>query len=249
MVDRYGEGSVATGDDLTPVRQTDKYVDWIKKEFKPLTLATPDATVEQCLENAIRYWNVHSGYKIMSMVAYTTSQTRAQLSTEFKSVVTVYPSNTTTWIWNDHPLWSILGVTVLDNITSDMILLSQAFRNYRIWIGADFRWTFQKSEDPDGEGGYLYAINIPSNVMGLCVVGTKRVMNTEDIKQEYILNWILNYTKALVSEIEGNTLRVATIVDIKNFGDQLRQEGREDKKALQEKLEKDGRWVVLARRC
>ena len=235
--------------DLSTSRVTAKYLDWIDNEFKPLTLATPDTTIKQCLENAIRYWNTHSGYKIMTMVAYSSGQVRAQMPVSMKTPVTVYPSNTTTWIWNDHPLWAILGVTILDNITSDMILLSQAFRNYRIWVGADFRWSWEKSEDPDNEGGYLYAMNVPSQVDGLAVVGTKRITATEDIIQEPILDWILRYTKALVSIIEGNTLRAATIVDIKNYGDQLRQEGRDDKKELQEQLFRDSKWVALARRA
>jgi len=234
---------------LATVRVTDKYLDWLQNEFKPLTLATPVATQKQCLENAIRYWNTHSAYKIMTMVAYTSGQVRAQLPESVKMVVQVYPSSTTTWIWNDHPLWAILGVTILDNITSDMIMLSQAFRNYRIFVGADFRWAFEKSEEPNSEGGYIYAMNVPSQVAGLCCVCTKRITDTEDIKQEPILDWVLQYTKALLMMIEGNTLRKSTIVDIKNDGGDLVSEGNTEKIRLQEKLAKDSRWVVLARRC
>ena len=249
MVDIYGEGTVATGDDLTSIRQTDKYLDWIEAEFQPLTLATPDATIEQCLENAIRYWNTHSAYKISTMVDYAVGQKRAEIPVDFKSVVQVFPAKASTWIWNDHPLWTLTGVTILDNVTSDLILMSEAFRNYQTYVGSDFRWTFVKSEDPNNDGGYVYCNNLPTRNSAIFVVGTKRITNTEDIKQEYILDWVLSYTKALVQMIEGNTLRKAGIVNIKNDGDDLVREGKADKERLQEQLARDGRWLVLARRC
>ena len=247
----YDEHSVigAVPDGITSVRNTDKYLSWIAAEFLPLTLATPDATIKQCLENAIRYWNTHSGHKIMTMVAYSGSQVRVQLPTSFKSVVTVYPSNSTTWVWNGHPLWSLLGITVLDSITSDMILLSESFKNYKIYIGADFRWTYDRSVDPNNEGGYLYIKNAPAGVSGLAVVGTKRITQTEDIVEEHVLDWILQYMKALVMMIEGNTLRKASIVNIKNDGPDMVSEGNAEKIRLQEKLSRDARWVSMARRC
>lgn len=236
-------------DGIISVRNTDKYLNWIKAEFAPLTLATPDATIEHCLENAIRYWNTHSGHKTMTMVAYSTGDVRVQLPTSFKSVVTVYPSNSTTWIWNGHPLWSLLGITVLDSITSDMIILSEAFKDYRIYVGADFRWTWVRSDDPDNVGGYLYAKNAPAGSSGLAVVGTRRITSVEDIIDEYMLDWILQYTKALVTMIEGNTLRKAGIVDFKNDGGDLVGEGNVEKIRLQQKLSVDSRWVSMARRC
>lgn len=248
MVDRYGEGTVATGDDLTPIRQMDKYVDWITTEFLPLTLTTPTATIEQCVENAIRFWNTHSGYKITTMFKAPVSSSAIQLNAQFKSVVSVFPASSTTGIWNDHPLWTLVGITILDNLTGDLIMMSEAFRNYKIYVGTDFRWTFEKSEDPSA-GGYLYAINVPSGSTELAVVGTKRVTATEDIKQEYILDFILSYTKALVKQVEGNTLRKAGIVDIKNDGQELVSEGKEEQKELQEQLGRDGRWVALVKRA
>lgn len=234
---------------LASTRSTSKYVDWIKAEFQPLTLATPDATIEQCLENAIRYWNTHSAYKISAMVDYSLGQKRALIPGDFKTVVSAYPGKSASWIWNDHPLWTLTGVAVLDNVTSDLILMSEAFRNYQTYVGTDFRWQFIKSEDPNVTGGYLYCVNLPHGNDSLFVVGTKRVTSTEDIKQEYILDWILSYTKNLVKICEGNTLRKAGIVNIKNDGQELVTEGFAEKEKLQERLARDGRWCVLARRC
>lgn len=225
-------------------------VAWLKKEFKPLTLATDtvDKVLEQQVDNAIRYWNTHSGYKVSQVYDYAGGTgSRVQLSTEFKSVVTVYPTRTTTWIWNDHPLWTLLGITVLDNVTSDLILMSEAFRNYRIYVGTDFRWVFDKSDDPT-KGGYLYAINVPAATKSLLVVGTKRIIAEEDIKPEYILDWILYYAKALVKQVEGNVLRKASIVDVANDGQALVDEGREEMSDLQASLARDSRWVAFCKR-
>lgn len=223
-------------------------VAWLAQEFLPLTLATPAATLRQIVDNAVRYWNTHSGYKITTMFAVPTDGQAVTLNTQFKSVVQVYPSSTTTWIWNDHPLWTMLGITVLDNVTGDMILMSEAFRNYRIYVGTDFRYTYQKSEDPL-VGGKLYAINVPSGVTHLAVVGTKRIVPGETIKVEYILDWVLAYSKALLKQIEGNTLRKSEIIGIKTDGGDFLREGTEEQKDLKEALAKDGRWVAIVKRA
>jgi len=240
-------GTVANN--LVPVRNTAKYLSWLKQEFYPLTLATPDSTLEQIVDNAIRYWNTHSGYKITTMFAVPADGSAVQLNTQFKTVVQVYPSSTTTWIMRDHPLWSMLGIQILDNVTGDLIMMSEAFRNYRIYVGTDFRWTFQKSEDPDNEGGYLFARNVPVGVSHLAVVGTKRITSTEDIKVEYVLDWMLRYSKALVQQVEGNTLRKSSIIDVKNDGQELVSEGLDTAKELREQLERDGRWVAIIKRA
>lgn len=233
---------------LVPSRVMTKYVDWIKQEFEPLTLATPDATIEQCVENAIRYWNTHSGHKIVAMYDYVVGQARVQVGEVFKTIVEVYPNNRgATWIMRDHPLWSLLGIQILDNITTDLIIMTEAFRAYRQYIGTDMNWHWEKSDDPT-VGGYLYVVNLPSNCNAVYVVGTKRITANEDITNEHILEWILKYSKALVNRIEGNTLRKSSIIDVKNDGQELVNEGIEEKKALQEKLSQDSRWLAFAQR-
>jgi hypothetical protein len=234
-------------DDIAPTRVMTKYLTWLKNEFKPLTLITPDITLEQQVENAIRYWNTHSAYKVGSVYDYTPGTKRVQLSAEFKSVVDVIPTKTTTWIWNDHPLWTLTGITVLDNVTTDLIMMSEAFRNYRIYVGTNFRWTFQRSDDPT-VGGYLYCINVPSGVQSVFVTGTKRVTKDEDIKIDYVQDWILYYSKALLKQIEGNTLRKTAVIDMPIDGQAIVDEGREDQKTLQEQLFRDGMWCAFIRR-
>lgn len=242
-------GVRSSGGETISVYARSNIKDWIVTEFLPIQLATPDDTIYQVIQNAIRYWNTHSGHKTMQVYDYASGTARVQLSTSFKDVVKVYPTQTTSWIWNDHPLWTLLGITILDNVTSDLIMMSEAFRNYRIYLGSDFRWTYQKSEDPDNSGGYLYIINMPSGCSSVCVMGTRRIALTDvDITDEYILDWILNYSKALLRQIEGNTLRKSDIIGVKNDGQEMLNEGKEEQKTLQESLAKDGRWVALIRR-
>lgn len=234
-------------DDIIPTRSTDKYVDWIRNEFKPLTLITPLVSIKQCIENAIRYWNTHSAYKISKVYDYSPGTPRVQLDPEFKGVVDVIPTKVAEHIWSSHPLWTLVGITVLDNVTTDLIMMSEAFRNYRIYVGTNFRWVYKRSEEPT-VGGFLYCVNIPNNTSSLLAIGTKRITKNEDIKSQYILDWILQYSKALVKQIEGNTLRKTTIIDTPLDGQALIDEGREDVKELQESLQRDARWVIFMKR-
>lgn len=229
-------------------RDYTKYLTWLRNEFKPLTLATPEDTLKQIVENSIRYWNTNSAYKIGAEVPYVTGQKRAQLTAQFKTVVDIYPDKTTTWIWNDHPLWTLMGITVLDNVTGDLVMMSEAFRNYRVYVGTDFQWVFDKSDDPT-VGGYLYCVNVPSGTANLFVMGTKRILEDEDVKIEQVLDWLYRYSKAQLKQIEGNTLRKAGIVGVANDGQQLVEEGKEELKALQEELSRNSRWVLLAKKC
>ena len=228
--------------------QKDDIINWVLTEFKPVELATPVDTIIQCVDNAVRYWNTHSSYKITRMYEATPSQKRVQLDPVFKSVVRVYPATAPDWILQNHPMWTLLGITLIDNLTSDLVAMSEAFKNYRYYIGTDFHFTFERNEDPE-VGGYLYMDNLPYNTTRIAVVGTARVaIDDEDITNEYILNWLLAYIKALVKQIEGNTLRKADAINVHNDGQQLLDEGKEEAKTLQDKLTVEGRWIGFVRK-
>jgi len=299
---------------------------WISQEFLPVTLATPDETVYQIIDNAIRYWNTHSAFPLVRMFDTLPANDRIQLSPDYKNVTHVYPAANPDWILQNYPLWSLLGITIIDNLTSDLILLSEAYRNYKYYIGTDFHFKYMKSDNP-AIGGYLYLNNLPSGASSICVVGTKRIINgstqeaitgtsgtlsfypleersisitdgvqtytdiddgdgvlessvsgysgtidyttgawtvtgwdadsttgtasyvyEEDIKSEYLLNWLLYYIKALVQIVEGNTLRKASSIGITNDGNNLMSEGREAKKELEKQLAVEGRWVGFCKR-
>jgi len=219
---------------------------WLKNEFKPLTLATPDdPTLNQIIDNAIRYWNTHSGYKISTM---TEAKTKVQLPAAFKTVVQVFPDVQYIPVLVDFSNTLLLGMTVLDNVVTDMILMSEGFKSYKSYISGQFRWRFEKDDDPT-KGGYLYTYNIPSGVSKFFCVGTKRILSGEDVTSEYVLDWVLYYSKALLKITEGNTLRKSDIVNIKNDGDRLVNEGFDEKKDLEDRLGREARWVCLAGRA
>lgn len=303
---------------------------WCHQEFQPVDLATPDDTISQIADNAIRYWNTHSAFPIVKMFPISTSgagsgqmNATVVLSSDYKNVVKVYPAMSPDWILQNYPLWSLLGITIIDNLTSDLVMLSEAYKNYRYYMGTDFNWHYEKSDDP-AIGGTLYMTNLPNPSTSMCVVGTKRIINgtttlkftgtsgtfqfvpveggsvvmtngtqtytddgngilissqsgysgtidyttgawtvtgwvgaitgtvtykyEENIKSEYMLEWLLYYIKALIKMAEGNTLRKTTAIDIKNDGAALYQEGKDEKKELEDKLGVEGRWLSFCRK-
>lgn len=249
----YDERIVAgeTDNDITPTRSMAKYVAWIKKEFEPIGLIianTDDTVIEQKVESAIRYFNTHSAYKISAVYDFTPGTTRVQISEEFKSVVDVLPTNRAATIFGSYPLWTLTGIAVLDNVTTDLITMTEAFRTYQKYIGTDFRYRFIMNRDNPTEGGYLYAVNVPNGSQALYVIGTKRITKNEDIKSEYILDWILKYAKALVKQTEGNALRKTAIVDTPLDGQALYDEGAKEQKDLEATLASDSRWVIFMKR-
>jgi len=233
---------------LSILNNKTKYVEWLKAEFGPLTLATPDATIEQQIDNAVRYWNTHSAYKISQMVPYASGQSRAQLSEEFKSVTQIYPSRNANWIWNEYPTWSLAGIAVLDNVRTDLILATEAFKTFNIYVGANFRWVFEENHDDPTEGGYLYCKNVPSGTTGVYVLGTKRILPDDDLDSQHINDWILYYSRALLKQIEGNTLRKTVVAGMNLDGQALMSEGKQEVKELQDRLAREGRWVCFMRR-
>jgi len=222
-------------------------VTWVQTEFLPLTLATPAAVIQQQYDNAVRYFNTHSGFKIIKMFNIASLDGAIDLDTEFKSVVKVYPSTQLEWIYKNNPLWTLTGIQIINNMTQDLIVLGEAFKNYRMYIGTDFKWKYIKSDVPTTAGKLLYNA-APSGTTKIAVTGTKRIVDDEDITSEYLLNFILYYTKALVKMIEGNTLRKTDLVGANNDGQRLVEEGDKEKTELQQALARDGRWVALVTR-
>lgn len=228
-------------------RDYSAYLTWIANEFAPRILATPEITLKQMYENAIRYWNTHSGYKITGLYDYKPGVKRVQISESFKAISNVLPTSATTYIWNSHPLWTLTGITILDNVTTDLIMMSEAFRNYRVYVGTNFRWHFEKSDDPS-VGGYLSCVNVPAGVGSVYVEGTRRILEDEVVTTELILNWLYYYTKALVKQVEGHALRAVGIIDVSTDGQAMVDEGREEMKDLQETLKKEAWWVMFPKR-
>jgi hypothetical protein len=222
-------------------------IEWVQKEFFPLELATPIETIEQIFENAIRYHNTHSAVPEIVMVGANPNSVKIELPLSVKNVAQVYPSAQVDYVMQNHPMWTLLGIQILDNITSDLINVSSAFANYKVYIGNDFRWTFVDAGNP-ALPSYLMVGNVPVGADKLCVVGTKRLFTNDDITHEHILEWVLKYVKALVKMSEGRLLRVTNLIDVKNDGAELVREGMEERKELEEKLAKESMWVLFGKR-
>lgn len=169
------------------------------------------------------------------------------VDSEFKYVTNVYPSVSPQLLWQDNSLWKLFGLTILDNVTSDLIMMTQAFQNYQIYVGTDFRWTYEMNPDPTKPGTLFFTGNPYTNSM-MCVVGSKRIMPNEDVKSEHILNWLLYYSKALLKMCEGNMLRKADIINVRNDGQTLMEEGKTEKEELEKRLSEEGRWLIMAKR-
>lgn len=228
----------------------DEIRNWIIKEFQPVNLAMPYETIDQQIDNAVRYWNTHSAYRVVRMYDYTSDV--IQVDADIKSVVNCYPSTIETNVLSGHPMWSLLGLLTLDRYTKDIMLLQHTFGGYNIYIGNDFRWHFERSLD-NSEGGYLYLQSVPNNASKIAVIGLKRLTeddlsNDDGITDEFILDWVLQYSKALVKVMEGNTLRKAQIIGIANDGENMVSEGKEEIEKLQKKLKQEGTWAILSKR-
>lgn len=156
--------------------KNDEILEWVHQEFMPVSLATPDETIIQIIRNAKRYWNTHSAFPIVKMYPVLAGGFALQVSPDFKTVVRVYPARTPDWILQNYPVWSLLGITIIDNLTSDLVMLSEAYRNYRYYMGTDFHFMWQKSDNPM-IGGKVYMSNLPYMTTDCAIVGTKRIMD------------------------------------------------------------------------
>lgn len=221
-------------------------VEWIQNEFLPLTLATPTPTITQIIDNTVRYWNTHSAFKTLEMVDYSAGNI-VKVSSGIKQVWSVHPAQLSEWIMQNHPLWTLLGVTILDNVTSDLIQLASAYQHYRVYVGTDFHWTFAPNQDPTAQGD-LYVQHVPNNSTGLMIVGSKRITVEEDVVSEHIVDWLLWYVKALVKKAEGNLLRKSDVIGVSNDGQQLYDEGAKEEEDLRERLFEESQWQAMAKR-
>ncbi len=220
---------------------------WIYAEFAPSTLSIGQQVIDQQIDNAMRYWNTHSAYKMTEMITYQQGATFVEVPAGMKNVVKVYPAVLEDALMQT-PMGVMFGFVTLDSMTTDLIMNIQAMEGYRIWLGQDFRWKFERSEDPDNVPGKLYVQSVPRGSGSLAVVGLKRIRPDDEITDDFILEWLLKYTLALCKAKEGNILRKANIIGIQNDGQNMLDEGIKEVEELQLKLSQESQWALLAAR-
>ena len=147
-------------------------------------------------------------------------------------------------LFSNHPMWVLLGFITLDRYTNDLMLLSNTFEGYRIYLGNDFRWKWIRANDST-KGGWLYLQQVPRGAQRVAAVGTKRILAGEDITDEFIYNWIREHARSRMKIFEGNVLRKATIIGIANDGESMVTEGKAECEKLEESLRKEARWMML----
>ena len=172
---------------------------WLGREYAPIPLATPNLTIFQLIENSIRYWNTHSAQSILRMYEVGSS-VRIHLESDIKDVAAVYPASSYNFIFASHPLWSLLGMTILDNVTSDLIIMGESYRNYRYYIGQDFKYEFVPPVDT-ASGGDLYLANLPIQTTRVAVLGIKRIVSN-------LTAAVLTGDRASFTKAAGDTLKV-----------------------------------------
>jgi hypothetical protein len=222
-------------------------LEFVQNEFLPLELSLASEALSQVYDAALRYFNIHSGLKNMKMFDVTESTVKVTLDTSFSTVAQVYPSAIQSDIIQRHPWQILLNMTLIDNMTNDLVMLSHAYQEYLVYMGKDFSFTFIDATDSD-VAPYLLVENVPQGTTKLCVVGTKRIVANEDVKQEFALDWLLRYMVALTKIKEGMILRKADIIDVKNDGNNLISEGKEEKKELEDILAAESRYLAFGRR-
>ena len=111
----------------------------------------------------------------------------------------------------------------------------------------NFTWQFLDSGDPSVPSRLLVQ-NIPAGASQLAVMGCYRILPGVAINQEHILEWILCYFRALVKIQYGRLLRVTNVINVKNDGGDLVSEGTNEKKELEERLGREGRWFSFSKR-
>lgn len=219
--------------------------DWLVRSFDPITLATPQDTVLQIIDEVVDYWNMHSAYKISTFIPV--SQNVLTLPLEFKMVDSIHPNVQQVQLLQDFPNTLLLGMTVLDNLTTDTIMLSEGYKNYRTYMGGQLAWQELRSEDPT-VANRIVINNLNRACTDVFVVGAKRILPNEDIKQLVIYEWVRRYARAKLKQREGEVLRKAKSIGIDNDGDSMVTEGLAEQEKLAVELAEQGRWLLLGSR-
>jgi len=224
---------------------------WIKTDYGPLIYSQPDATLLQNIQQVVYYFNTHSGHRFTQMYPVTSagpgSSLVVTLDPHFKTVTECLPSSQSLELALADPTWTLLGIQVMNYLSADLIAINEGYKNYLAYLGNDFRWTYEPSQDPS-VGGTLFVQQLPAPATRLFVVGTMRINPADTITSEHILDWVLRASIAYCKMKEGNILRKAMSINVRTDGQELLNENQEVWEACKKELALNARWVALAQK-
>jgi len=181
------------------------------------------------------------------MAAYNGTGTSVSVPGKIRQVVKVLPSGLPDNVFSDHPMWALLGFITLDRYSQDLIMTQHAFGGYKTYMSNNFRWMFERSPAP-AANATLYVQSVPKGTDSFTMYCIQMIEETEDITEPWILDWVLNYFKALVMIQEGNIRRQLGMIDAKNDGQNLIDEGLDKVKELKESMNREGVWMLSIKR-
>ena len=99
---------------------------WLKTDYLPLQFSQPDAALLQGINDVIRFWNTHSGVRILEMYPAGGSPIFSFLiDPRFKNVTQVYPSAIAREIALAEPTWTLLGIQIMNYLSADLIAINE----------------------------------------------------------------------------------------------------------------------------
>lgn len=193
--------------------------------FKPIKMATAKVSVEQCVEEAIQWWDRVGGYPKAEQFPYP--QTNSFLLPDrVDTIINVIPDRVTTELFTAQTL--LLGVTILDYDILTLAMKQDHLANLRTFLASRFRWKFIKP--------YMYVDGMTTFIGTMVVVYLPHYDWTEretDITGKDIY-WIRRYARALVKQREGEIRRLGSVIQSPLDGDTLTSESKEEIAAIKE---------------
>lgn len=200
-------------------------VEYVISSFKPIKLATARVSIEQCVEEALQWWDRAGAYPKAEQFAYP--QTNSfQLPERVDTVMYVIPDRVTTELFTAQTL--LLGVTILDYDIMTLAMKQDHLANLRTFLASRFRWQFLKP--------YLYVDGMLTAVSSMVVVYLPH-FNWEDRNVEITgkdVYWIRRYARALVKQREGEIRRLGSVIQSPLDGDTLVTESKDEIQSIKD---------------
>ncbi len=198
-------------------------VEYVVSSFKPIVLSTARVSIEQCVEEAIRWWNRVCGYTKVEQFAYPQTNSFS-LPERVDQVVRVIPDRVTTELFTAQTL--LLGVTILDYDILTLAMKQDHLANLRTFLASRFRWQFHKP--------YLYVDGMLTAVSSMVIVYLPHYDHTDrDVNiTGRDIDWIKRYARSLVKQREGEIRRLGQVVGSPLDGDTIMAEGKEEIKDI-----------------